>query len=82
MSAAKRREGAFNCACRAAMASSKVIRHSMSMQGLSTGYVICRAAHTIEVLAIHGHSTASTLANAVSMQLHAPSPPFGWLISS
>ncbi len=31
MSAAKRREGAFNCACRAATASSKVIRHSMSI---------------------------------------------------
>ncbi len=31
MSAAKRREGAFNCACRAATASSKVFRHSMSI---------------------------------------------------
>ncbi len=66
MSAAKRCEGAFNCACRAATASSKVISHSMSIQGLSVGYVICRAAHTIEVLAIHGHSTASTLDSAVT----------------
>ncbi len=31
MSGAKRREGAFNCACRAVTASSKVIRHSMSI---------------------------------------------------
>ncbi len=35
MSAAKRREGAFNCAYRAVTASSKVIRHSMSILGLS-----------------------------------------------
>ncbi len=31
MSIAKPREGAFNCACMAATASSKVIRHSMSI---------------------------------------------------
>ncbi len=86
MSAAKRREGTFNCAYRAVTASSKVIRHSMSILGLSVGYVIrmalctdilpyCtfdlhmfirRAAHTIEVLAIYGHSTTSTLDSAVT----------------
>ncbi len=60
MSATKWREGAFNCACRAATASSKVIRHSMSIYGLSAGYVICRAAHTIEVLAINGTTTGSS----------------------
>ncbi len=49
----ERREGAFNCTYRAATASSKVIRHSMSILGLSAGYVIRRAAHTIEVLAIY-----------------------------
>ncbi len=58
MSAAKRREGAFNCIYRAVTASSKVIRYSMSILGLSAGYVIRRAAHTVEVLAIYGHSTA------------------------
>ncbi len=66
MSATKRREGAFNCAYRAVTASSKVIRHSMPILGLSAGYVIRRAAHTIEVLAIYGHSTASTLDSAVT----------------
>ncbi len=66
MSAAKRREGAFNCAYRAVTASSKVIRHSMSILGLSAGYVIRRVAHTIEVLTIYGHSTASTLDDAVT----------------
>ncbi len=66
MSAEKRREGAFNCAYRAVTASSKVIRHSMSLLGLSAGYVIRRAAHTIEVLDIFGHSTASTLDSAVT----------------
>ncbi len=68
MSGTKRREGAFNCAytCRAVTASSKVIRHSMSILGLSAGYVIRRAAHTIEVLAIYGHSTASTLDSAIT----------------
>ncbi len=60
------REGAFNCAYRAVTASSKVIRHSMSILGLSAGYVKRRAAHTIEVLAIYGHSTASTLDSAVT----------------
>ncbi len=63
MSAAKRLKGAFNCAYRAVTASSKVIRHSMSILGLSVGYVIRRAAHTVEVL---GHSTASTLDSAVT----------------
>ncbi len=39
----------------------------MSILGLSAGYVICRAAHTIEVLAIYyGHSSASTLDSAVT----------------
>ncbi len=66
MSGAKRREGAFNCAYRAVTASSKVIRHSMSILRLSAGYVIRRAAHTIEVLAIYGHSTASTLDSAIA----------------
>ncbi len=53
MSGAKRREGAFNCTYRAATASSKVIRHSMSILGLSAGYVIRRAAHTIDRSACH-----------------------------
>ncbi len=66
MSTAKRREGAFNCAYRAVTASSKVIRHSMSILGLSAGYVIRRAAHTIEVLALYGHRTASTLDDAIT----------------
>ncbi len=77
MSAAKRREGAFNCAYRAVTASSKVIRQSMSILGLSAGYVICRAAHTIEVLAIYGHSKyfRQCRNNVVERS-------FGWLISS
>ncbi len=66
MSAAKRREGVFNCAYRAVTASSKVIKHSMSILGLSAGYIIHTAAHTIEVLAIYGHRTASTLDDAVT----------------
>ncbi len=59
MSAAKRHEEAFNCACRAATASSKVTRHSMSKYGLPLSYVICRAAHTIEVHGCHKMVTAS-----------------------
>ncbi len=51
---------------RAVTASSKVIRHSMPILGLSAGYVIRRAAHTIEVLAIYGHRTASTLDDAIT----------------
>ncbi len=68
MSAAKRREGAFNCAYRAVTALSKVIRHSMSILGLSAVYVIRRAAHTVEVLAIiwSQHSKYYTLDSAVT----------------
>ncbi len=62
----EQREGAFNCAYRAVTASSKVIRHSMSILVLWAGYVIRRAAHTIEVLAIYSHRTASTLDSAVT----------------